>query len=251
MLTLLIAAMLLPAVTATPQSSDAKKPVGEDWKISGWETTTCCCKDICPCRFNEKPTNNECESTISVHIDKGNYGKARLDGVNFVIVGRGFDQGKGWNRIYIDEKASPEQQQAVGGVLTSMISSYKPETAALVYGKDSRGVKLVPMTFTSSHEGLVREVKVPGVCHVRVRIGKVPGAKLPVHIIGVLTEFSPIFYPAAEVMARVEKGEVPFDHPVHARAEVEDFTLTRDDYATRRIGFQSYTGRGGCLLPSN
>ena len=30
----------------------------------------------------------------------------------------------------------------------------------------------------------------------------------------------------------------------------EDFTLTRDDYLQRRIGFQSYTGRGGCLLPA-
>lgn len=243
-------AMLVALALIAPGAPS--KAQTEDWKISGWETTTCCCKDICPCRFNEKPTHMECEATISIHIDKGNYGATKLDGANFIVVGRGFDftGGKGWNKIYFDKKTSPEQQKAIGGVLTSMISSYKTETAATVYGAEMKGMTTCDMTFTKSKDGLVREVNAPGVCHIKARLGKVPGSKMPMHVMDVLTEFSPIFYPAAEVMAMVD-SQVGFDHPEHHRAEVEDFTLTRDDYASKRIGFQAYTGKGGCLLPGN
>lgn len=224
---------------------------GVDWKISGWETTTCCCTDICPCRFNEKPTHMECEGIIGIHVDKGNYGATKLDGANFILTSRGFDftGGKGWSKIYVDRKITPAQQKGIIGVLTSMISSYKPETAKKLFGEENRGLKAVAMTFTKSSNGLVREVNAPGVLHVRARLGKVPGSKMPMHVMDVLTEFSPIFYPAAEVAASVITAEVPFDHPEHHRAEVEDFTLTRADYATRRIGFQAYNGKGGCLIP--
>ena len=37
-------------------------------------------------------------------------------------------------------------------------------------------------------------------------------------------------------MARVDTGEVAFDHPDHHRAEVEDFTLTRDLVRSKKIG---------------
>jgi len=88
---------------------EAKKTAEENWKISGWETTTCCCNDICPCRYNEKPTHMECESIIAIHVDKGQYGKTRLDNVNFILIGRGFDENsKGWNKIYFDQKVTPE-----------------------------------------------------------------------------------------------------------------------------------------------
>ena len=104
------------------------------------------------------------------------------------------------------------------------------------------------MTFRSLNGGMVREVDCPGVVKVRARLAKVPGAKEPVKLLGVLTVFSPIFYPAAEVQARAIEPEVKFDHPEHHRAEVEQFTLTRKDVLSKKIGFQAFTGGGACLL---
>ncbi len=255
MRTLMIVIALLGCAAAVQRGGAAppksqEKDTGPNWKISGWETTTCCCKDICPCRFNEKPTHMECESTISIHVDKGAVGETKLDDMNFILVSRGFDTtgGKGWTKVYVDKRATPEQQKAIGAILTTIVSSYKPATAALVFGQEQRGMKLAAMTFKKSSDGLVREIDAPGICKVRARIAKVPGSNEPVRILGVLTEFSPIFYPAAEVMARVIAPEVMFDHPEHHRAEVEDFTLTKQDVATRKIGFQSYTGGGACLV---
>jgi hypothetical protein len=251
MLRFALAAALLSAsaFAGIPNKAQEKNDI-PDWTITGWETTTCCCKDICPCRFNEKPTHMECESTISIHIDNGKYGDTKLEDVNLILVSRGFDttgNGKGWNKVYIDKRATPEQQKAIGGILMTMVQSFKPESAELVFGKEQRGVKLAEMTFKKSKDGLLREIDAPGICSVKARLAKVPGADRPVYIIGVLTEFSPIFYPAAEVIARVMAPEVTFDHPEHHRAEVEDFTLTKQDIVTKKIGFQSYTGTGACL----
>lgn len=238
------------AASAPARAAHAALP-GEDWKVSGWETTTCCCNDICPCRYNEKPTHMECESTISVHIDRGHYGATKLDGVNFILLGRGFDftGSKGWNKVYVDQKATPEQQKAVGGVLAGIVSSYKPEVAQRVFGAEGRGMQTVAMTFTKSSDGMLREVDAPGVCHVKARLGRIPGSTQPVHIVGVFTEFAPTFYPAAAGEAEVDPAAAAFDHPQHHRAEVEDFTITREDYASHRLGFQNYNGQGGCLMP--
>jgi hypothetical protein len=246
----LVAALLGASAIGTFPNKGQDKNAIPDWTITGWETTTCCCKDICPCRFNEKPTHMECESTISIHIDSGKFGDTKLEDVNFILVGRGFDTtgAKGWNKIYMDKRATPEQQKAIGGILATIISSYKPDTAALVFGAEQRGMKLTEMTFKKSKDGLVREIEAPGVCHVKARLAKVPGSDKPAYIVGVLTEFSPIFYPAAEVMARVMAPEVAFDHPEHHRAEVEDFTLTKHDVVNKKIGFQPYTGTGSCTL---
>ena len=114
MLFLILTMAAVPAL-----ASPNKQAKGPDWTITGWEVTTCCCNDICPCRFNEKPTNMECESFVSVHIDKGMYGTTKLSDVNFIIVSRGltFDGTKGWSKIYFDDNVSMEEQKAVGGNL--------------------------------------------------------------------------------------------------------------------------------------
>jgi len=250
MLRFALAAALLSASAfgGSPKVGQEKNEI-PDWTITGWETTTCCCKDICPCRFNEKPTHMECEATISIHLDSGKYGDTKLDDVNMILVSRvrhhrerqGLEQGL---HRQTGDPGTAESHRRHPDDDDQLVQAGDPE---LVYGKEQRGVKLTEMTFKKSKDGLTREIDAPGICSVKARIAKVPGSDKPVYIVGVLTEFSPIFYPAAEVMAHVMAPEVVFDHPDHHRAEVEDFTLTKQDVVSKKIGFQSYTGTGACL----
>src|SRR5437588_1883574 len=99
----------------SPTAKSAPAQTGDDWKIAGWEVTTCCCQDICPCRFNEKPTHMECEGLVSIHVETGYFGETKLDGVSFILASRGFDDnGPGWNKLYVDKNATPAQQKAIG-----------------------------------------------------------------------------------------------------------------------------------------
>jgi len=52
------------------------------WKIEGDYFEACNCRSICPCIFMGDPDNGDCQLTIAWHIQKGQYGQTRLDGLN-------------------------------------------------------------------------------------------------------------------------------------------------------------------------
>ena len=52
-----------------------------EWMISGPSISSCNCAYGCPCQFNALPTDGTCRAAIGVQIDKGHYGKIKLDGL--------------------------------------------------------------------------------------------------------------------------------------------------------------------------
>jgi hypothetical protein len=104
------------------------------WKITGQLEEACSCDAACPCWFNSKPTKTTCSGGQVLFIEKGHYGKAKLDGLAVATMGQS-PEGKtmmesygNWNfaYYYIDEKANPEQRKALeaigGAVLTPRVS---------------------------------------------------------------------------------------------------------------------------------
>jgi hypothetical protein len=104
------------------------------WKITGQLEEACSCDAACPCWFNSKPTKMTCGGGQVLFIEKGNYGKTKLDGLAVATMGQS-PEGKtmmesygNWNfaYYYIDEKADPEQRKALeaiaGKILTPGVS---------------------------------------------------------------------------------------------------------------------------------
>jgi hypothetical protein len=132
----LVAALLiqLAPVRAANEPKD-KTP----WKITGQLEEACSCDAACPCWFNSKPTKMTCGGGQVLFIDKGNYGKTKLDGLAVATMGQSpegqtmMESYGNWNfaYYYIDEKANPEQRKALeaiaGAVLTPGVSK-KTET---------------------------------------------------------------------------------------------------------------------------
>jgi len=56
------------------------------WKPEGDYFEECNCKLICPCIFKEDPDEGYCNLTAAWHIQKGNYDKVNLDGLNVVAL---------------------------------------------------------------------------------------------------------------------------------------------------------------------
>jgi hypothetical protein len=91
------------------------------WKISGQLEEACSCNAACPCWFNSLPSRMNCGGMQVLFISKGHYGKVKLDGLAISHFGQSPDNqtmmesfGK-WNfsYLYIDEKATPEQREAL------------------------------------------------------------------------------------------------------------------------------------------
>jgi len=92
-----------------------------NWKISGELEEACSCRPACPCWFKSKPSRMTCDGVQAIFINKGHYGKIRLDGLalaQFVQSPEGqsmFESFGNWNfdNVYIDEKANDEQRQVL------------------------------------------------------------------------------------------------------------------------------------------
>lgn len=92
-----------------------------DWRIKGREFANCNCSYGCPCQFNAIPTHGDCRAVGGWQIDEGRFGTVRLDGLR----GAGLyawpgpvHEGHGTMRLIIDERANPDQREALLKIMT-------------------------------------------------------------------------------------------------------------------------------------
>src|SRR5262249_55751159 len=97
----------------------AKVKAGDDFQIEGVGLWQCQCPSHgCPCQTNGRPKHGTCYASDFAHINKGQYGKTRLDGLNVVLVGNLVDakQERLFGTLYLDKDASQEQRDALQGM---------------------------------------------------------------------------------------------------------------------------------------
>ena len=89
------------------------------WRMRGDVMEACSCVTTCPCNFGSDPTPLPCEVVIGWRIQNGNYGNTRLDGLSVVLYGRipgKVFQGNWTVGVYLDQRASQPQAQALGDI---------------------------------------------------------------------------------------------------------------------------------------
>src|SRR5215204_5473481 len=91
------------------------------WQMRGDIFEACNCNVTCPCNLGGDPTQGFCEVIVGLRTQEGNYGNTRLDGLNLVLYlympGNLF-QGNWTAGIYLDQRATQEQVQALGTILS-------------------------------------------------------------------------------------------------------------------------------------
>lgn len=96
-----------------------------DWRIKGREFVNCNCELGCPCQFMGRPTHGNCSAFAAVHIDEGFFGSTRLDGLSFAMTLQwpgAIHEGNGQGQAFVDERASPEQRDALMAILSGETS---------------------------------------------------------------------------------------------------------------------------------
>ncbi len=87
-----------------------------DWRIAGEEAVNCNCAWGCPCQFNALPTYGRCEAIAGWQIQEGYFGNTRLDGIRYARIFSWpgpIPEGNGTRQLIIDERATPEQRDAL------------------------------------------------------------------------------------------------------------------------------------------
>jgi hypothetical protein len=97
------------------------------WHLSGEYFENCNCDVVCPCLVStkapltSKPTQGVCDVALFFHIDNGNYGDVRLNGLNVAMIAHTpgpFGDGNWTAAAYIDERADDKQTEALGAIFT-------------------------------------------------------------------------------------------------------------------------------------
>jgi hypothetical protein len=99
---------------------------GSDWRLEGEWLKNCNCAFGCPCDFNAPPTHGSCKGMVGMRITKGNFEGTRLDGLLFaatVDFPGPLHEGNGAMQPIIDERATPEQREALFNIMSGKHSA--------------------------------------------------------------------------------------------------------------------------------
>lgn len=103
--------------------------VATEWHVRGTYFESCNCDPICPCRRIDgasggRSTHGVCTGVLSWLIEEGAAGRTELAGLPVALAARYDDDepGSPWSWIlYLDERASEEQQKALKGIFTGRL----------------------------------------------------------------------------------------------------------------------------------
>ncbi len=91
------------------------------WNVSGTYFESCNCEAACPCVFLSPPTYGECTALLGWQIDQGDYDGLSLSGLNasLAVYVEGNMANGGWKvALYLDDRASQEQAEALGAIFS-------------------------------------------------------------------------------------------------------------------------------------
>ena len=146
---------------------------------------SCNCPPNCPCQFGGLPTNGACHFLIGYHVQEGMFGDVRLDGTNFVVVcvyPGAIHQGNGKVALFVDERATEAQVNAIASILSGQHGGMPWEAlAATVASLDGPNRAKIEMSVNGTHSSF----RIPGVCELRQTPIKDPvsGEDKEVHIV--------------------------------------------------------------------
>ena len=103
------------------------------YRISVHNIEACNCDAHCGCQFGGFPNHGGCEALIGGEVEEGKYGDVDLKGVRYIIAcmyPKAIHQGNGKVAVFIDQKASEKQTEAMTMILSGQAGGMPWEALA-------------------------------------------------------------------------------------------------------------------------
>jgi hypothetical protein len=118
------------------------------YQLEGRLLEVCTCNILCPCWVGEDPDSGVCDGTLGWHVDKGTVDGVDVSGHSVVALCHipGNILKGNWNiRLYVDDKATAPQKDALVAVWTGKKGGPVADLAKLVSRVDA--IEQVPIQF--------------------------------------------------------------------------------------------------------
>jgi hypothetical protein len=120
------------------------------YEIEGRLLEVCTCNVLCPCWVGEDPDRGTCDSAFGWRVDQGQVEGVDVSGLTLglsVHIPGNVLTPKSWKAaVFVDERASAEQEQALLKVFTGQLGGAIADLAGLI--GEVVSVERVPITFT-------------------------------------------------------------------------------------------------------
>ncbi len=129
------------------------------YDLEGALLEVCTCNILCPCWVGEDPDNGTCQSIMAWHFDKGTIDGVDVSGLTFagVMDIPGNVLAGNWRAmVYIDDKSTPEQEEALLNLYTGKLGGPVADLVKLI--GEVVGVERVPIIFNL--DGVSGSVKI-------------------------------------------------------------------------------------------
>ena len=147
------------------------------WRLKGEYFESCNCEILCPCIVRGAtvaPTEGHCDVALAFHIEEGELDGVQLGGLSFVACNYtpGPMADGGWtSAFYVDERAAPDQRQALESILSGKMGG--PAERWMAMSANFMGIDYVPIDFRV--DGRVHSVTVPDIMDFSVEPIMMPG----------------------------------------------------------------------------
>jgi len=144
---------------------------GTPYRITVHNIEACNCGTACGCQFSGFPTsdNGGCDLLIGGEVKEGKYGDIDLKGVRYVVAGmypKAIHEGNGKVAVFIDQKASDKQAEAITIILSGQAGGMPWEAlAGTVAVLEGPVRKPIDMQVNGTRSGY----KIPGVLEMQQR----------------------------------------------------------------------------------
>jgi hypothetical protein len=118
------------------------------YQLEGSLLEVCTCNVLCPCWIGEDPDGGTCDGVVAYHIDKGTVNSLDVSNLSFVLLNHipGNILKGNWRVVlYVDDKATPQQQEALLNAFGGKLGGPLADLAQLV--GEVVSVERVPITF--------------------------------------------------------------------------------------------------------
>jgi hypothetical protein len=129
------------------------------FSVEGDYFETCNCDVSCPCIWLKPGDRDNCDVMLAWHVTKGAKDGVDLSGLNAVMAVHSPKQmtDGGWKvALYLDDRATPEQSEALGAVFSGAAGGHLANLAPLI--GEVAGVAPAPITFERASGSLRAEV---------------------------------------------------------------------------------------------
>ena len=163
----------------------ASTPAKTPYRVKAESVEACNCRHGCNCQFAGFPNDGYCEFIIGYEIKDGRVGDVSLNGLRAVVAAKypkAIHEGNGHVVLFVDDKSSEQQVDALVSVLSGQLGGMPWEALAGTIGKFEGPIRKPIEIKVAGEKSLVR---VPGSIDLQLTPLRdaVSGAEKEVHIV--------------------------------------------------------------------